>query len=174
MTHKSESGKYTTGIIIIHWLTTILILALFPMGKFMEGLPISEKMGLVKVHVILGNLIFLLTLVRIYYFFKSPRPKAVETGSKINNKLIHWIHNGFYILLVAISVSGIASIILGGYGEAFNSGDISSIKPHSEIPPLKAHGFIALLIMVLLVFHVVGVVKHYIIKKENTLKRVWW
>lgn len=63
-------------------------------------------------------------------------------------------------------------MIFGGYGEAVQSGNLELIKTHAEIPPLKGHGILALLMMILFVLHVIGVVKHYILTKENTLKRI--
>lgn len=164
--------KFSKGTIAIHWLTAILIIVLFPLGKYMEGLPTSEKIGLIKIHAILGLIVFILTIVRSYLFLKSERPEDIKTGSKINDKLAVWIHNIFYFLLFGISFSGIAAMIFGGYGEAVQSGNLELIKTHAEIPPLKGHGILALLMMILFVLHVIGVVKHYILTKENTLKRI--
>lgn len=165
--------KFSKETVVIHWLTAILILALFPLGKFMEGLEPAEKMGLIKVHAALGIVVFLLTIFRTYLFFKKPRPEDLKTGSKIFDKLAVWIHNIFYFILFGIAISGIAVMVLGGYGDALSSGDHTLIKPHSEIPPLKGHSIMALIMMVLLVLHVIGVIKHYILTKENTLKRIF-
>ena len=172
MIKNDLSKKFSKGTIVTHWLTAVLILTLFPLGKYMEGIPASEKMQLVKVHALLGIIVFVLTLVRSYLFFNTDRPKDIKTGSKINDRLVVWIHNLFYFLLFAISLSGIATMILGGYGEALKSGNFELIKPHGEIAPLKGHGITAFFMMVLLFLHVVGVVKHYVMTKENTLKRL--
>ena len=165
--------KFSKGTIIIHWLTAILIISLFPLGKYMEGLNPSEKMGLIKIHAVLGIVVFVLTIIRSYLFFKSPRPKDLKTGSKFNDKLAVWIHNAFYFLLFGIAISGIATMILGGYGEALSQRNSDLIKSHEEIAPLKGHGVMALVMMILLVLHVIGVLKHYILTKENTLKRIF-
>lgn len=165
--------KFSKGTIVIHWLTALLILSLFPLGKYMEGLEPVEKMGLIKIHAILGILVFILTIIRSFLFFKSQRPEDLKTGSKFNDKLAVWIHNAFYFLLFGIAISGIATMILGGYGEALSGGDAELIKPHAEIAPLKPHGIMAVIMMVLLVLHVVGVIKHFILTKENTLKRIF-
>ena len=164
--------KFSKGTIWIHWLTAILILTLFPLGKYMEGLEPADKMDLIKIHALLGIVVLVLTLIRSYLFFKSPRPDDLKTGSKFNDKLAVWIHNIFYFLLIGISVSGLATMGLGGYIDALKGGGAELIKSHAEIPPLKPHGIMALIMMVLLVMHVVGVIKHYIMKKENTLKRI--
>lgn len=172
MIKNDLSEKFSKGTIAMHWITAILILILFPLGKYMEGLSVSEKMGLIKVHAILGIVVFILTIIRSYLFFKVPRPKDIKTGSKLNDKLAVWIHNLFYFLLFALSLSGIATMILGGYGEALQSGNYEMIKSHNEISPLKGHSVLALIMMILLFLHVIGVIKHYVLTKENTLKRI--
>lgn len=164
--------KFSKTTRVTHGITALLILALFPMGKYMEGLEISGKMGLVKIHAILGILVLILTIIRTISFFKHERPADLKTGSKFNDKLAVWIHNVFYFLLFGIAISGIATMILGGYGEALKSGTIDMVKAHSEIPSLKPHGIMATIMMILLIMHVVGFIKHLILKKENTLKRI--
>jgi cytochrome b561 len=164
--------KFSKTTRITHGVTALLILALFPMGKYMEGLEISEKMGLVRIHAILGFLVLILSIIRTISFFKSERPANLNTGSKFNDKLAVWIHNSFYFVLFGIAISGLATMILGGYGEALKTGNIDLIKSHGEIPPLQAHGIIATVMMILLVLHIIGVIKHYISTRENTLKRI--
>ena len=164
--------KFSKTTRVTHGLTAILILALFPLGKYMSGLEVADKMGLIKVHAILGILVLIFTIIRSVSFFKHQRPADLITGSKFNDKLAVWIHNIFYFLLFAIAISGVATMILGGYGEALKTGNIDLIKATEEIPPLKAHGITATIMMILLVMHVVGFIKHLILKKENTLKRI--
>lgn len=164
--------KYSKATIATHWLTALLILILFPLGKYMERIEPSEKMGLITVHAILGIIVFVLTIVRTRSFFKNERPTDLETGSKFNNKLTVWIHNVFYIILFVLSISGIAVMLLGGYAEALQSSAPELIKNRSEITPMKVHGITSLIMMILLVLHVLGVLKHYIFTKENTLKRI--
>ncbi len=166
------SHKYGKSNIVIHWLTAVLILALFPMGKYMEDSTASEKLGLVKIHAILGIVVFILTIARSYLFFKSKRPDDIKTGSKFNDKLAVWIHNAFYFLLIGISIAGSATLFGGGYVDALKSGNSDLILSKENIAPLKAHGLLATIMIILLVFHVVGVIKHYIMTKENTLKRM--
>ena len=165
--------KYSKGAIVIHWLTALLILILFPLGKYMEGIVPVEKMGLIKIHALLGIVVLILTVIRSWMFFKASRPADLKTGSKFNDKLAIWIHNAFYFLLLGIPISGIATITLGGYGEAIRSGNPELIIGDSEIPSLIGHRIMVLILMLLFVLHVAGIAKHYILTKENTLKRIF-
>lgn len=171
-TNNDLTQKYSKGNIVIHWTTAVLILTLFPLGKYMSGLSVTEKMGFIKIHTLLGIIVFLLTLVRSYMFFKSKRPEDLRTGTKFNDKLAVWIHNTFYFLLIGISIAGMATMISGGYVDALKSGTSDLILSKENILPLKAHGLLATFMMILLVLHVLGVIKHYVLTKENTLKRM--
>jgi len=167
------NDKYSRGIIIIHWLSALLIFGLFFLGLSMESLEVEDKMVLLKPHASLGFLLFVLTIIRSIMFFKSKRPADLKTGSTFNDKLAVGIHNAFYVLLLLIGISGTATMIIGGYGDALQTGNLSLIIPHEEIPPLKAHALLAYLTMLLVVMHIVGVVKHFVFTKENTLKRIF-
>jgi len=173
-TQHNVTEKHNKGIIVIHWVTTILILILFPLGKYMEGMNFSEKSELLKVHVIIGLLVLNLTILRVYFYFKYPRPSSLKKGSKLNNQLVVWIHNTFYFLLLGISVSGIASIFWGNYLKAMQANFINDLTTLNSCQksPLEIHGVLAGIMMVLLVIHIIGVIKHYLLTKENTFKRI--
>ncbi|RLD25332.1 MAG: hypothetical protein DRI54_05095 [Bacteroidetes bacterium] len=164
--------KFSKATIWVHWLTAIIILTLFPLGKYMTGLESGDKMGLIKLHAGLGILVLLLTIYRSFIFFKHERPEDLKTGSKFNDRLAVWIHNAFYFLIIAIGISGVAVLATGGYIDAFD-GNAGLIKSPEDIPPLKAHGFLSLTLMIFLALHVLGFIKHYFLTKENTLKRVF-
>jgi len=164
--------KYNKGTIAIHWLTFIMIVLLFPIGKYMAGLEGEAKMSLLKTHASFGAIIFLLTLVRTWLFFKAERPANIKTGIKFNDRLVVWVHYAFYILLFGISISGIATLLIGGYASALIHNDAELILSSSNVFSLKGHGLMALILMLLIIMHVVGVAKHYLFTKENALDRI--
>ena len=172
MIKNDLSKKFSQRTIISHWLTALLILILFPMGKYMHGLSPADKMLFVQLHAVLGMLVFLITIVRSIAFFKDERPKHLDTGNVVTDKLSVFIHNAFYVLLFIISFSGIGVMILGGYGEALMNGTPEIIKSKEDIAAMPVHGFSTFIMMVLLVLHVLGVAKHYFLAKENALKRM--
>lgn len=174
MLKNDLTKKFSSGTIITHWLTAFLILLLFPLGKYMADIEAAEKMGLIKIHAVLGIVVFLMTIVRSWLFFKSPRPEDLKTGSNFNDKLVIWIHNAFYLLLFGISISGIGTMIIGGYGDALINENPSLVLSKDEVLPLKGHEIMSIIMMVLLVMHIAGVIKHYILTRENTLRRIFW
>lgn len=166
--------KYGKTVIMIHWLSVMLILTLFPLGKYMSGLEVSEKLRLVKLHGILGAIVFVLTILRSVLFFTSERPPHLSTGSKFNDLLAIGIQRSFYVLLLIIGFSGLASLIVGGYLEALTASPMlpELVQPRSEIGPLKLHNVLSMLLMFLAATHVIGVIRFNILHKTNVLKRI--
>ncbi len=167
------SKKFSKTTIVIHWLSFLAFLALVPLGFIMSDLePSAQKLSMYKIHSIVGIIVLLLTLARVFVFFKHERPADLKTGSKFNDKLAVWIHNAFYFIILLLTFSGLAILVQGGLYDAYTSNDYNLMPKALDIPPLKAHGALAFLLIALFVFHVAGVIKHYVLTKENTLKRI--
>ena len=162
---------YNKGIIIIHWITAILVLLLFILGKYMEDMELIQKTGLIRVHILLGMLVLFLTLIRTWLYFKRKRPARLKTSSNFHDKVIKWIHNGFYFLLYGITLSGISVAIQGSYREALIR-DNPGASIAKDLPSLLVHNLISMLIILFFVLHVVGFIIHLIKTQENTLKRI--
>ena len=167
------SEKYSKATIMIHWLSFLLILALIPVGFIMSNMENSDaKLGLLRVHIMAGVLVFILTLLRVWFFFKHPRPSRLKTGKRLHEKLIVWIENSFYLVLILLCTSGITTVIFGNLVGAIQNNDASLLVQTVEVPPLMAHKALAIILIILLIGHIGGVINHYIKTKENTIKRI--
>ena len=168
------NSKYSKGIIAIHWISAILILTLFPLGKYMSDIPVAEKIIPIRIHAAIGFLVFLLTIGRSVLFFTSKRPEHLSTGSRINDFLAIAVQRSFYFLLLAIGISGSAIMIYGGYADALLSSTAipELILPREEIIPLKIHSVLATILMLLAAMHIVGVIRFNILHKTNVIKRI--
>lgn len=167
------SEKYSNGTVFIHWISLLLILILIPSGFIMANTrPEDGKIFLLRLHVFIGATVFVLTLFRVYFFFKHKRPARLETGNYLHNRMIVWIENSFYIVLLLLAISGILTIVSGGLGQAIKTADYTILPEKLDVPPLTGHQSLAKLLMALLIVHIIGVANHYIKFKENTLKRI--
>lgn len=167
------SKKYSRGTIAIHWISFILIAGLIPVGFIMADTePGAKKILLYRLHLLMGVTIFVLTLLRVWFFFKHRRPPKLETGNSLHNKLVVWIENSFYFFLILLSTSGIATVIFGELGQAIKTADYTLLPKKLDVPPLVGHQILAKILIALLIAHVAGVLNHYLKFKENTLKRI--
>ncbi len=164
--------KFSRGTIWTHWLTVLLILVLILSSLKIAGFESMERMTIITIHLLLGSSVFFFTIVRSILLFKNKQPEHLKTGSRFIDKLVVWNHYSFYLLLFTISIMGIVVMFTGNYIEGISSGNIENIVSPKEIALLKYHVLITLLVVFLVVIHVIGVIKHYVFTKENTLKRI--
>jgi cytochrome b561 len=87
MSIKSSNTRYGSVAIAIHWLTALLILALFVTGLMAEGqTDPAAQLALVRFHVPLGIAVLLLTVLRIVWWWAIAGPSfrpASRTGRSL-------------------------------------------------------------------------------------------
>jgi len=93
----------------------------------------KTKAFLLRVHVIVGFIVFLATLLRVYFSFSAKRPSKIETDSAFHNKLVVQIENSFYIVLLIICISGIAGVLMAGLGDVIKSSDYKLFPTKMEL-----------------------------------------
>ncbi|WP_299257969.1 cytochrome b/b6 domain-containing protein [uncultured Aquimarina sp.] len=170
--------KYSNRTIWIHWVSTLLILGLIYTGIRMEHQSISEsKFVLYQTHFSFGILVFMLTIIRVIALFNDPRPNSLYSKTSIRERLKKWVYYGFYIGIIWMCISGLFSLFLEGIIYSLKSGnwqDLPEISTNGFHPIMLSHHIMAKMIFLLLLFHISGFVLHWVQKKENTLKRIWF
>ncbi len=168
------SKKYSLTTRITHWLTALGIFTLIPLGIKMHELEVSaQKLALFRTHTIIGIVILLLTLFRVYLYFKHERPPHINTGSNLNDKLAIWIHNIIYFVILVMTFSGLAINATTGLFNVYKSNDVSQFPADIDVLPAEVHETLYLVLAILIIMHVAGVLKHIILKKENILRRMF-
>lgn len=173
-----QATKYSNRTIWIHWVSSLLIFGLIFTGINMEHEPVSEsKFSIYRVHFLLGNLVFILTIVRVLALFKDQKPIKLYPKGSFRERLRQGVYYGFYIVILWMCLSGILSLSLEGILPSLISGDwadLPEISADGFHPIMLSHHLIAKVVFLLLIVHVSGFLMHLIQKNENTLKRIWF
>jgi cytochrome b561 len=171
-------NTYSKRTVWIHWITSILIIILIYTGINMEHMEVSQsKFDLYRVHFASGNIVFILTIIRVFALFKDVRPQPLYPQKTARAKFIKFVHNGFYVVILYMCISGLISLNLEGIVPALKSGnlvDLPEIGADGLTTVMFSHHIVAKFVMLLLLFHIAGFVLHFIQKKENTLRRIWF
>ncbi len=171
-----QQKKYHKYIIWIHWFSALLIFGLIFTGIKMEHQALSiEKFNLYKIHFLLGILVLIATVLRIIAILKYPKPIALYPINSPREKFRNLVYKGFYIILLWMCISGLISLFGEGIFTALQSGklsDLPEIKEDGFHPIMLSHHVVAKLFFLLLIFHICGVIVHFIQKKENALHRI--
>lgn len=176
MPAKSSQSNYGTVALTIHWLTALLILALFVLGfNAASTLDPTLKLQLLSFHVPLGWLVFLLTLGRIaWWVFADKKPNPVESSpawQKLTAKIVHIL---LYVVIIGTFASGSATIITSGAVEAFMSGSPEALPNFQDFAARQFHGIGARVMLALLAAHIGAALYHQFIKRDGLLGRMWF
>jgi cytochrome b561 len=101
------SGRYSTVAMALHWLIAAIIVVQIGMGWYMGTLgraPLHRTME--GWHISLGLTVLLLTLVRIGWGLTHPHPPLPAGMPSLDRRLAGLIHPLFYVLLLALPLSG--------------------------------------------------------------------
>jgi cytochrome b561 len=169
------TARYDKRVVIIHWISFLLIAALVPTGKIMRETPVGlTKMVLYQYHFVIGILVFIMTLYRVYLFFTKPRPPLLETGLMLHNQVIVWVQRFFYIALLALGVSGLILVVTFNLGGAILQNDVKMLPITIGGEVFEVHEIVGNLLILVFFAHVGGVILHYFRHKENMLKRIFY
>lgn len=173
MPAKSSAERYGTVALSLHWASAALILALVPLGFSMQAASGETKLILYHAHAILGVLVGLLTLARLIWWLALDRKPQAQFGSPVQRRLAKAVHGGLYLALVVLAVSGLVLTVSSGLASAFLAGDWAQMPTsYADLPPRRAHGFMARVLIALFVMHLVGALYHHWIRRDGTLGRM--
>ena len=103
--------QYSKRTAILHWLIFLLAAAAFFLGHYLaDDANAAQKLSLLPVHILTGDLILLLVLVRIYFRKKDGEPAPANANSLLN-KLAAATHGLLNISLIVVAISGMVTVV---------------------------------------------------------------
>lgn len=172
---KSTPSTYGNVAVSIHWLTVILIIALLASGFRAAGtIDPAAKAALLRIHAPMGGAILLLTLTRLVWWWRfDKKPAPVEGGPAWQERIARYVHILLYIVVLGIAVSGVSMFVVSGAGPIVFGG--TGILPDfTDFPPRTPHGLGARALLALAALHAGAALYHHFIKRDVTLKRMWF
>jgi cytochrome b561 len=196
MNHPTTS--YTKTAKALHWLIAIGIFGMFALGWFMSELPkeapkqmaydlfnlgvytwnlskeISPRTFYFNLHKSIGVTIFALILIRILWRITHRPPALLASYKAWESKLASSAHRLLYLLMVALPLSGVIMAIYSKYGIKWFGIELIKGLDNKDMRELfyEAHEVIGLIILLVIILHIIGALKHKFIDKDDTLKRM--
>lgn len=194
----NNPSRYTKTAVILHWLIAIAILGMFALGWYMTDLPkegakqlsydlfdwgiytwqlaeeASPRTFYFNLHKSIGITLFGLIIIRILWRITHKPPALLATYKVWERKLATGTHHFLYLLMIAMPLTGLITAVSSKYGVKwfgvpFIKGlDDKGLRDVFE----SAHEIIAIIILVVLFLHIAGALKHKLIDKDHTLKRM--
>ncbi|MES2500211.1 MAG: cytochrome b [Pseudomonadota bacterium] len=193
----NNAVRYTKTAVILHWLIAIVIFGMFALGWFMTDLPkegakqmsydvfnwgiytwqlaeeASPRTFYFNLHKSLGITLFGLIILRILWRI-THKPPVLLNHKNWERKLAAGTHHLLYLLMIAMPISGLITAVSSKYGVKWFGIPFLKGLDNPDLRDIfeSAHETIAIIILVVVILHIAGALKHKFIDKDDTLKRM--
>lgn len=164
--------QYSKRTAVTHWLIFLLFIAAFFLGHELdESKDAAQKLSMYPIHFLIGDAVLLLTLLRIYFRKKDGEPAAANANPLLN-KLAAATHVLMNIAVIAVVISGVATVATSGVIEALKLADPALIPDFHKVEAKEFHELFIGVTLLLVMFHVAAALYHQFIVKDNLLRRI--
>ncbi|MEM6371528.1 MAG: cytochrome b/b6 domain-containing protein [Pseudomonadota bacterium] len=185
MTLTNTSQQFGTLSKTFHWLTAIGIIALMPLGIIANEMPyetseqLADKAWMFSLHKTVGVLVFFIALARIAWALTQSKPGQLHADRKVETLAAETVHWLLYSSLVVVPLSGwIHHAATTGFAPIWwPLGQDLPLVPKSEsvaAVSAGAHWVLTKVLGLALLLHIAGALKHHVIDKDATLRRMWF
>lgn len=174
---KNTRNRYGSVAKSLHWLMAVLIIGLLCVGLYMTGMPNGlDKLQLYGLHKSFGLVALMLVIIRLSWKLANVAPLLPDSLSPLNKFAAHAGHAFLYVCAFVMPLSGWALSSSAGVPVSFFNWFVvpELIAPNNDTRLLMklVHEYTAYGLILLICGHVGAVVLHYVVHKENILKRM--
>ncbi len=171
----ADVERYHPALVILHWLLALaILLAIGFGGVVLDGMPNDNvhKPGLLRMHVVLGGLILLFTIVRLAVRARTRRPAALATGNRLMDKLGTGVQHLMYLLTILVALAGL-TLAFSANLFAFLYQHVGALpESFDKYPAHTVHALLAYALLAAAGLHVAGALKHQLVLKNGILSRM--
>jgi len=182
MALANSKTRYGSVTKVFHWLTAVLILINIPLGLAANRWPTTPETAALKFqlfssHKTVGVAIFLIALARIFWATAQTRPGPLGTHKPAEVFLADVVYWLLFAALVIVPLSGwLEHAATQGYAPIlwpFGQG-LPLVPKYPGLAAVFAatHYVFARLLVLALVFHIAGALKHRFADRDQTLQRM--
>ena len=171
--------RYAPFAQALHWATVALLAVSIPVAMVLHWAPPDDeplKFRLYTLHESIGLTVWLMTLARAAWRATHPPPPPLPSWTPLVRRASKAVHGGLYAILLAMPLVGWAANSALGFPP-----DFWWLVPLPPIaPPSKALGFgllgahraLGYALILLLIAHVGGALRHQFVLRDGTLRRM--
>lgn len=190
--------RYTQTAILLHWITGLLLLAMFALGFWMHELPKEVKVASIdlfnwglhtvnfaeptslrafyfNLHKSIGVTLLALILARVLWRMTHTPPAFPDTLQKWEKRLAEGVHKLMYVLMVAMPVSGVVMATFSKYGIVWFGVPLIEGLDQPDLREWfkEVHEMVGITLLVLIVLHVAAAIKHRVVDRDEIMRRMF-
>ncbi len=165
--------RYDSRTILLHWLTALLVVALWCLGQtidwFPKGVPRSSARSL---HIALGLTLACVVSYRIFWRLTSGR-RLPRADAGWQGRLATGSHRLLYALVVTTVMFGIANAVIRG-DVLFGLVTLPRITVEKAMRDDVGylHGLLANALLIVACFHAMAAISHVVLKRDEVMRRM--
>lgn len=174
---KNTDDRYGILSVLLHWVSLVLVVALFAVGLYMVGLTYYDPLyhELPEWHKLFGLILAFLSVFRILWVFVS-RPPAILAVAGWQVVAARAAHGLLYLLLLILPITGY--LISTAEGSSLTAFEWVLFPGFMELSPERAdwvgnlHLWAAWCLIGLGSVHGLAALKHHFLDHDSTLTRM--
>ena len=168
-------SKYGLLAKLFHWITFVILILQIPFGFYLVGLEFSDlRIDLENIHILVGIIIFYITLFRLIWKFFNSSPTDGNSFFKGQIFIAKANHFLLYLSIFTITISGILKKLYMGeklnflfFKYGFKNDNFVLADTFYEV-----HIYANFLLIALITLHVLAVIVHHYIFKDKILNKI--
>jgi cytochrome b561 len=195
---NQATTRYTKTAVILHWLIALGIFTMFALGWYMSELPkeapkqiaydlfdwgvytwqLSEEASprtfYFNLHKSIGVTLLGLIIIRVLWRITHRPPALLASYKTWERKLATGIHHLLYLLMMVMPVSGLIMAVSSKYGVKWFGIEFIGGLDNATLRDVfkETHEIVGAIILLVLILHILGALKHKFIDKDSTMERM--
>ena len=174
MSILNNKAKYGLLSKLFHWLTAAGLIVQIPLGFYLVDLDFDQtRVDIENYHILFGLIIFYVTLIRLIFKVLTPIPDfkgSAFLGQKYIARLNHLL---LYLALLTVTTSGILKKLFNGESLVIFFKEINLTYNYELSEQFYSIHILANYALIgLITLHILAVLFHKFLLRENILKRI--
>lgn len=180
--NNDTRSKLSRTTVLLHWIVAIGVMGMLTIGVYMAK---NEVYALYPWHKSFGQVIFVFAVAQVAWRLKNGWYEPIREYPRMEQLLARTVHYSLLIGVLLMPIFGFLMSVCGGNGVAFFGLELVARNPDpanlSKVIPLNgpiagftrtAHWVLGYYLIAAVVLHILGALKHHLIDKDGTLRRM--
>lgn len=178
MIWRNTTESYGLVAKSFHWVIALLVIGLLALGLYMSAQepPTPQVFKLYALHKSLGITVLALAVLRVLWRLYNAHPLPLPNHKAWEKALAKAVHALLYLSLFLMPLSGwVMSSAKGFSVSVFNLFTLPDFVSRSDSladAAKEVHEIAAYTLIAIVVLHAAGAIKHHVIDKDSTLRRM--
>ncbi len=173
---KDVGKRFGSVSIVNHWVIAVAIIAMLAIGLYMDDLPRGPELTWwINLHKSIGVFVLVYGLWRFLWRVVWRFPDDVATIPRWQELAAKAVHLALLLAILGMPISGYILSSTGGHPVSFfGIFSLPALPESKSVNDIagEIHEWLADILIILIVVHVLAALKHHVIDKDATLKRM--